>query len=146
MNASMTKQVRKLSIKARYTTLILVVGLAVIAIIVTLLLRRPLVISTFAQCEKAGGAILTTYPEQCTIGGGTFTNTTGQQNGESQAYIGLAEADALTKAKKADVPARVVERDGDTLPVTMDYVFGRLNFSVKNGVVYKVSIEGQANH
>jgi hypothetical protein len=141
----MTKQVRKLSVKARYTTLILVVGLAVIAIIVTLLLRRPLVISTFAQCEKAGGAILTTYPEQCTIGGGTFTNTTGQQNGESQAYIGLAEADALAMANKANVPARVVERDGKALPVTMDYVFGRLNFSVKNGAVYKVSVEGRVN-
>lgn len=138
----MAKQVRKLSAEARYTTLILLVGLVVIAIGVALLLRRPLVISTFAQCEKAGGAILATYPEQCSIGGATFTNTASKQTSDSQAYVGLTEEAALAKAAKANTPARVVERDGEALPVTMDYVFGRLNFSIKDGVVYKVAVEG----
>jgi hypothetical protein len=143
MNISMAKQARKLSAEAWYTIAILLVGLAVIAIGVTLLLRRPLVISTFAQCEKAGGAILTTYPEQCSIGGATFTNTAHQQPNDSQAYVGLVEEKALAKATEANTPARVVERDGEALPVTMDFVFGRLNFSVKNGVVYKVTVEGR---
>jgi len=138
----MAKQVRKLSAEARYTTLILLIGLVVIAIGVALLLRRPLVISTFAQCEKAGGAILATYPEQCSIGGATFTNMASKQTSDSQAYVGLTEEAALAKAAKANTPARVVERDGEALPVTMDYVFGRLNFSIKDGVVYKVAVEG----
>lgn len=139
----MVKQARKLSVEARYTIAILLVGLVVIALGVALLLRRPLVISTFAQCEKAGGAILTTYPEQCSIGGATFTNINHQQTSDGQAYVGLTEEAALAKAAKANTPARVVERDGEALPVTMDYVFGRLNFSVKDGVVYKVTVEGR---
>ncbi|ORW10539.1 hypothetical protein [Mycolicibacter longobardus] len=57
-------------------------------------------------------------------------------------YLGLAEQEALDKAKRENKPVRVVERDGKHLPVTMDLIPGRLNFSVKDGAVYKVDIEG----
>lgn len=56
----------------------------------------------------------------------------------------MTEKAALAKAGQDKTPARVVERDGKSLPVTMDFAFGRHNLYVKDGKVYKVEIEGQA--
>jgi len=134
---------QKSSARTWYTVAIFVAGVIIVCVSVALLFKKPAAIANFVECEKAGGTILTTYPEQCTIGGETFTNTAGQHSGDNQVYVGLAESAALEKASAASTPARVVERDGEQLPVTMDYVLGRLNFSVKEGVVYKVTIEGQ---
>ena len=58
-------------------------------------------------------------------------------------YVGMLEDDALTMAKKSNTPARVVERDDGSLPVTMDLVFGRHNFYVRDSLVYKVEVEGE---
>lgn len=124
-----------------------IIALAIIvgalAIAVVMLLQRPtVVVSNFDQCVKAGGAILETYPEQCLINGTTFASVPRPVN--SDGYVGITEGEALAKAKQANTPARVVERDGTTQPITMDFVFGRHNLFVKNGAVYKVEIEGQA--
>ena len=134
---------QKSSARTWYTVAILAVGAIVVGVSAALLFRKPAAVTNFVECEKAGGAILTTYPEQCTIDGKTFSNTASQHSDDSQAYVGLTESAALEKASVASTPARVVERDGEQLPVTMDYVLGRLNFSVKEGVVYKVAVEGQ---
>ena len=61
---------------------------------------------------------------------GSVTNTD-----EPKGYVGLSEEDALAKAKSENKPARVVERNGEALPVTMDFVVGRLNLTVNNGKV-----------
>lgn len=50
-------------------------------------------------------------------------------------YIGLTESEALARAKKAGVPARVVSKDGVPFAVTADYIANRLNFTVVNGRV-----------
>ena len=129
---------------AKWVITILCIAVAVLGICVTVLLLRPVVIvSTFEQCKNAGGALLETYPEQCMINGTAFTNTV-QPTTNTDHFIGMTEGDALARAKQSNIPARVVERDGTALPVTMDFTFGRHNFYVKEGKVYKVEIEGQA--
>ena len=97
-------------------------------------------IDSFEACKEAKGEVMESYPEQCAINGKTFTNQAQQPGGE---YIGLTEQEALDKASQENVTARIVEREGESLPVTMDFSFGRHNFSIKDGKVYKVEIEGQ---
>ena len=60
-------------------------------------------------------------------------------SGEFDAYIGLTVAEATTKAEDEGRPARVVEEDGESLPVTMDFNEQRLNFVVVDGKVTEVS-------
>lgn len=115
---------------------------ALVTIVAALLARPVKVVSNFEQCKSAGGVMLESYPEQCLINGTTFTNSA--QSVDGNTYIGMSEADALAKAKQDNTPARVVERDGEGLPVTMDFAFGRHNLYVRDGSVYKVEIEGQA--
>lgn len=134
---------QKPTIRTWYAIIVLVIAMIIVGVGATLLFKQPAVVTDFEECEKAGGDILTTYPEQCTIRGKTFTNTASKLNDRGKGYVGLTENVALEKASAANVPARVVERDGEALPVTMDYVLGRLNFYVKDGVVYKITVEGQ---
>lgn len=87
-------------------------------------------------------------PRQCTVNGKTYVqgSTDGgskTDTGEPHAYVGLSEEDALNKAKSENKPARVVSRNGEELPVTMDFVKGRLNLTVNNGKVEKVEVEGE---
>ncbi|MCV7382233.1 hypothetical protein H7K14_00115 [Mycolicibacter longobardus] len=79
------------------------------------------------------------YPERGHVEGRSVVNADWVDEDD---YLGLAEQEALDKARRENKPARVVERDGKHLPVTMDLIPGRLNFSVKDGAVYKVDIEG----
>lgn len=130
----------------RKKQLITLLGAGVIVVLVvtafTFLYKKPITVHTFEECKNAGGAVMESYPERCMIDGATFTNTSQSNNGEE--YIGLTEADTLAKAKKDNVAARVVERDGESLPVTMDFNYGRHNLHIKDGKVYSVDIEGQA--
>lgn len=129
-------------------------GAAVAAVILALLIvvimgvlfinpwKKP--ITDFEQCKAVGGAILESYPEQCLYDGSTYINES-QQVGTGSEYIGLSEGSALDKAKQSNIAARVVEREGEGLSVTMDFVFGRHNFYIKDNAVYKVEVEGQAS-
>lgn len=63
--------------------------------------------------------------------------------GVKSEYIGLTVEEASELAKTKDVPFRVIEKDGQPLPATMDWRPGRINASVKEGVVVDISIEGQ---
>lgn len=96
----------------------------------------------FQSCQKAGGAILESYPEQCMINGKTFTNDS-QSHSDTQEYIGLSEAAALDVAARAHKAARVVERDGESLPVDASFQPGRLNFHIANDKVVTVVVEGE---
>ena len=62
-------------------------------------------------------------------------------DGKGGSYIGLTEKAAMDKARQDGVTARVVEREGEGVPVTMDLADGRHNFYIKNGTVYKVEVE-----
>lgn len=127
----------------RWAVLALCVLVAVLVALVAVLLFRPVkVVSSFAQCKEAGGTLMESYPEQCAIGASTFVNSEQAQDGSE--YVGMTEADALAKAAAESVPARVVERDGESLPVTMDFTFGRHNLYVKDSKIYKVEVEGLA--
>ncbi len=66
-------------------------------------------------------------------------STTVAASGEFAEYIGLTEAAAIAKADAADVRARVIERDGEKLQVTMDFDEERLNFVVVDGTVTNVT-------
>jgi hypothetical protein len=127
--------------------MVAILGAAVVLltiVIAALLLRPATVVANFEQCKKAGGALLESYPEQCMIGGTSFTNSAQAAEADTSGYIGMTESDALAKAKQSNAPARVVERDGEGLPATMDFIFGMHNFYIKDGKVYKVDIVGQA--
>ena len=70
------------------------------------------------------------------------TTTAGSGSGTSaefDAYIGLTVADATAKADADGRASRVVEEDGKSLPVTMDFNETRLNFTVVDGKVTKVT-------
>ena len=54
-------------------------------------------------------------------------------------FIGLTEAEAGLQADRQHVPHRVVSRDGQSFPVTMDYSESRLNFTIANGRVIRVT-------
>lgn len=128
---------------SRYWILIAVAVLA--AVIAGIVLWKPVAnktIDNFQTCKDAGGAILESYPEQCLLNGKTFTNTAQSTGSDTSVYIGLTEQAARDKAKSDNKTARVVERDGESLPMTMDYSPGRLNLYVKDGNVYKVQVEG----
>jgi hypothetical protein len=98
-------------------------------------------ITNFHDCRQAGGSIAESYPEQCFIDGKSFTNPDQIISTSPDGYIGLGEKAAMNKAEQDNKPARVVERDGESLQVTMDYVLGRLNFYVRDGKVEKVEVE-----
>lgn len=54
-------------------------------------------------------------------------------------YIGLTIEDAEAKAEDEGRPHRVIELDGESLPATQDFIEDRLNFSVADGVVIRVT-------
>jgi hypothetical protein len=54
-------------------------------------------------------------------------------------FVGLTLEAASAKAEKADLPHRVVKKDGEDLPVTRDYRPERLNFTLEKGVVTHVT-------
>ncbi len=60
----------------------------------------------------------------------------------SNSYLGLTVADAEAKAAADGVPFRVVMRDGESLPVTMDYRPGRINATVESDIVISYEVEG----
>lgn len=60
---------------------------------------------------------------------------------DAQRYIGLPETDAMAQAAESNTPARVIERDGESLPATTDLRPGRLNFTVEDGRVSDVYVE-----
>lgn len=103
-------------------------------------------VNSFESCKDAGGRIGESYPEQCFIDDKSFTNPDHNQTLTDYEieYIGMTEAEARSKAANEGRSARVVERNGEALPVTMDLVDGRLNFSVRDDRVYKIHTEGTA--
>lgn len=54
-------------------------------------------------------------------------------------FVGLTAEAAAEKAEKADLPHRVIRKDGEDLPVTRDYRPERLNFTIEKGIVTAVS-------
>ena len=142
--------------KASMKWAIVILGVIALGIILSIVValvkndKETKQITDFDSCVAAGNPVMESYPEQCSANGATYINesqvapVSPEQMGDGSAYIGLSEQAALDKTNEATIPARVVERDGEGLPVTMDFVLGRHNLYVKDGIVYKVDIEGQA--
>lgn len=61
----------------------------------------------------------------------------------TQDYIGLTVNQATELALERGTRFRVVMQDGESLPVTMDYMVGRINATVNNGIVTSYTVEGQ---
>ncbi len=100
-------------------------------------------VNSFKECVAVGGAIMESYPERCTMNGKTFTNEAQSMEVNGEAYVGLSEEAALSRAAEAGKAARIVRRDSQDLPVTMDFSPGRLNLYVQNDRVYMVQVEGE---
>lgn len=61
--------------------------------------------------------------------------------GAHDAIIGMSEADAEAYAQEQNVPFRVGSRDGEALPLTMDYRPGRITADMEDGVVTGYTVE-----
>lgn len=61
--------------------------------------------------------------------------------GAHDELIGMTEADAEAYAEVNDVPVRIGFRDGEPLPVTMDYRPGRITLQIENEVVTGYTVE-----
>lgn len=106
-------------------------------------------ITNFNECRDAGGKIIDGSPDQCKIYGKAFSDTEQDKTTppeqsdktQGQQYVGLTIEAANQKAEREGTPHRVVKRDGVSLPMTMDLVGGRLNFTVADGIVTAVEVE-----
>ncbi len=58
-------------------------------------------------------------------------------------YVGLSVEKAEERAVSEGVPFRVVMKDGEGLPVTMDFRPGRINAVVENDIVTSYQTEGE---
>ncbi len=135
------KGMNRWSIGLLYTALVVYIGFLVSMVAAPNKSVSP--VDSFESCKAAGGSIAESYPEQCFLQGKSFVNHTQHVDASASEYIGLAEQAAVDKATRTRTPHRVVERDGMQLPVTMDFAPGRLNFYLKDGMVYKVQVEGR---
>src|SRR5690606_2058607 len=138
----MANGINRINPKLIRILLVAIVSIIIVMILVAVALPSEDSVEDFASCTKAGGDIREISPRQCVINGKTFTETIDDAE-SSDTYVGLSEEEANRKANQANVPHRVIERDGEQIPVTMDYVPGRLNFHVRDGEVYRVDIEGE---
>lgn len=68
---------------------------------------------------------------------GASENIEESETESNQDYVGLNESEAVELAEERDRPHRVVHRDGEDLPVTMDLRPERINFWVEDGVVFQ---------
>lgn len=76
------------------------------------------------------------------------TSEGAEQNGDAtngwagaDSLIGMSEEEALNTADRAQIPARVSERDGEPQMTTKDYQQGRLNLVVEKDTVVRVDVE-----
>jgi hypothetical protein len=60
---------------------------------------------------------------------------------EHDELIGMSEAEAADYASEQGVPFRVGSRDGEQLPLTMDYVVGRITADLVDGIVTDYTVE-----
>lgn len=58
----------------------------------------------------------------------------------ADAVVGLSEAEATSAIEAAGGTVRIVSRDGEDFPVTMDYRFDRVNLRIVDGVVTEATI------
>lgn len=122
-----------------------IVFVVVGANVIVLSMRPDRKVTNFEECIQAGGARLESYPEQCLYDGTTYMNKEQLPPTKESGFIGMKEDEALRTAKENHIIARVVERDGEALPVTMDFVHGRHNLYVRDGHVYNVQVEGETD-
>lgn len=54
--------------------------------------------------------------------------------------VGMSEADALTAIEAAGGSSRVIERDGESFPVTMDFRTDRVNLTIVDGTVTRADL------
>ena len=95
----------------------------------------------FEDCRRAGGVLMESYPERCMLNGREFVNEDQKVQFDASDYIGMSEQAAISRAESESRVARVIERDGQSLPMTMDLVMGRLNLTIENGQVSRVDVE-----
>ncbi len=136
----MANSVKGTSQRTVWSVTLVGVGALLAALLAWLLMNPGKIVTNFSECKAAGGQVMESYPEQCSFNGKTFTNASQSKSGTA-AYIGLSEQAALDRAKSENTPARVVERNGESLPVDMSFVEGRLSFSIENDSVTKITVE-----
>ena len=123
--------------------------------------QPPQIVANFEQCKEVFGSKIvetktwTRVERACDINGERFyerdmnsqsnendsQDSTSEEQPRASEFIGLTEEQAMQKAEDSNTPIRVLERDGNPLPATMDLVEGRVNLYIKDGVVKKAIVE-----
>lgn len=73
------------------------------------------------------------------IEGESYTISEGVIDQGHLPFLGLSEAAAKEKADGTNIPFRVIVREGESLPATMDYVKKRANAIVEGGIVIAIT-------
>ena len=68
------------------------------------------------------------------------TMTSGGVDQMAASVVGMSEDDAVKAIRDAGYTSRVVERDGEKFPVTMDLQPERINLTVKDGKVTQATV------
>jgi hypothetical protein len=55
--------------------------------------------------------------------------------GAAGRYVGLKTAEAIARAEADGRPWRIAREDGESFPLTQDFVENRVNFEIEDGVV-----------
>ena len=154
----MDKKAKKNSSKGSKANIVIAVQIVIIIVLATALGilagKGPHIITNFEDCDAMTGSITTESNGRrvCLINNDKFYEdnmedySTDDQpiqvmTPAEEAYMGLTEEAAIAKAEGLNVPVRILERDGQFFPMTMDLVDGRVNLTINNNKVTAVQIE-----
>ena len=160
----MDKKAKKNSSKGSKANIVIAVQIVIIIILAitvgVLAGKETRIVTNFEECNAISGSVTTektkifSKKRVCEINGERFyeermiEEDTNDDSGKvedmtpaEEAYIGLTEEEAVAKAESLNVPVRILERDGQFFPMTMDLVHGRVNLTINNNKVTAVQIE-----
>lgn len=158
----MDKNAKKKNVKSNKVNVIIAIQIVIIVILAVavgvLAGQKPVIITNFEECDALRESITTRNTNSnggkrvCKINGERFyeegmieedanNESAGSLSSAEEAYMGLTEEEAVAKAESLNVPVRILERDGQFFPMTMDLVHGRVNLTINNNKVTAVQIE-----
>jgi hypothetical protein len=100
--------------------------------IIYLLLPALLVVSCNVEKRKPASATPVEVTEEAPAAPAFDVN-------DANSLVGQKLEDVQPALEAAEIRFRVTEKDGESFPMTMDYLPERLNFKIKDGVIIEVS-------
>ena len=89
-------------------------------------------VTTLAAC--GGGSSSGSTP-----GSGTHATRPKPDGNDPSRYVGLKQDDAIARANADGRPWRIARVDGESFPLTQDFVENRVNFEIEHGHVVRAT-------